>query len=178
MPRMRRILLACTATVVGVLLGSAGLGGDPARAELEKAQATTAGVTTYLTVQFSTTRCDDANAYKINMVSRRWRRSSLRRTVRAQYDTNGKGKRCNGDPVNYSSTSEVFKPCFGCDGGSRRWTSDYVSTYTWPYLRQCHCDAESVGALVMTQVKNRRGRSMGFDCVKVPLLGYLDSAIC
>lgn len=175
---MWRITLACAATVIGVLLGSSLLGGEPARAELEKREATTAGVTTILTVQFSTTRCDDANAYKINMVSRRWRRSSLRRTVRAQYDTQAIGLRCNGDPVKNGNTSGVFKPCFGCDGGSRRWTSDYVSTYTWPYLRQCHCGAESVGALVMTQVKNRRGRSMGYDCVKVPLLGHLDPIIC
>jgi hypothetical protein len=174
MPRVLRLSLACAVAAIGVLVGPAVL----ARAELEKAEETTARVTTYLAVQFSTTRCEGDEAVKINMVSRRWHRSSLRRTVRAQYQTNAKGRRCNGDPMDNSSTSGVFKPCFGCDGNSRRWTSDHVSTYPWPYMRRCDCKDESLGALVATQVRSRRGRSLGVGCVKVPLLGAMDSPFC
>jgi hypothetical protein len=170
-----RITLACTAVAVGVLLlGSVVV----ARAELDKAQESTARVTTHLAVQFTTSRCEGDEAVKINMVSRRWHRSSLRRTVRAQYQTFGKGRRCNGDPVDFSHESGLLRPCFGCDGNSRRWTRDYVSTYTWPYLRRCDCKDERVGALVATQVRTRRGRTLGVGCVKTPLLGNIDSPLC
>jgi hypothetical protein len=175
MPPVLRIPLACTGGAIGVLLfGSAVV----AHAELDKAQETTARVTTHLAVQYSTTRCDGAAALKINMVSRRWYRSSLRRTVRAHYQTFGKGKRCNGDVVDFSHESGLLRPCFGCDGNSRRWTRDYVSTYTWPYLRRCDCREEHVGALVATQVRTRRGRTLGIGCVKTPLLGNVDSPQC
>jgi hypothetical protein len=170
-----RITLACMAAAVGVLLVGFVVA---ARAELDKAQETTARVTTHLAVQYSTSRCDGAEAIKINSVSRRWHRSSLRRKVRAQYETSAKGKRCNGDPVDHSHASGVFSPCFGCDGNSRRWTRDYLSTYTWPYLRRCECNYERVGALVMTQVRTRRGRTLGVGCVKTPLLGPIDSPSC
>ena len=175
MPSVLRMPLACTAGAIGVLLfGSVVV----ARAELDKAQETTARVTTHLAVQYSTSRCEGDEAIKVNSVSRRWYRSSLRRTVRAQYQTFGKGRRCNGDPVNFSHSSGVFRPCFGCDGNSRRWTSDYLSTYTWPYFRRCECDGEHVGALVATQVRTRRGRTLGVGCVKTPLLGNIDSPVC
>jgi hypothetical protein len=170
-----RIPLACTAGAVGVLLfGSVVV----AHAELDKAQETTARVTTHLAVQYSTSRCEGDAALKINMISRRWYRSSLRRKVRVQYQTFGKGRRCNGDPVDFSHESGLLRPCFGCDGNSRRWTRDYVSTYTWPYLRRCDCKDERVGALVATQVRTRRGRTLGVGCVKTPLLGNIDSPLC
>jgi hypothetical protein len=175
MPPVLRITLACTGVAIGVLL----IGGVVvARAELDKAQETTAGVTTHLVVQYSTTECEGDPAVKINMVSRRWHRSSLRRTVRAVYQTHAKGRRCNGDPANFTHASGVFRPCFGCDGNNRRWTRDYVSTYTWPYLRRCECNGEHVGALVATQVRTRRGRTLGVGCVKTPLSGSIDSPFC
>ena len=171
---MSRAQVVVVTAVVAALLGS----GAVARAELEKAQETTKRVTTYLGVQFSTSRCDGAKTYKINMVSRRWRRRSLRRTVRAMYVTNGQGLKCNRDPFKQSRSSGLFEPCFGCDGTSRRWTSDHVSSYRWPYLRQCDCGEESVGALVFTQVRSSRGRTLGYGCVKIPLLGQMDSPQC
>jgi|Tabmets5t2r1_1033131.scaffolds.fasta_scaffold33349_2 hypothetical protein len=175
MPPVLRLPLACTVGAVGVLLfGSVVV----ARAELEKAQETTSRVTTYLAVQYSTSRCEGDEALKVNMVSRRWHRSSLRRKVRAQYYTFGTSRRCNGDPLTLSHSSGVFRPCFGCDGNSRRWTRDYVSTYTWPYMRRCECDKEHVGALAATQVSTRRGRTLGVGCVKIPLLGHIDSPVC
>jgi hypothetical protein len=175
MPPVLRVTLACTAVAVGVLLlGSVVV----ARAELDKAQETTARVTSHLAVQYTASRCEGDEAIKINMVSRRWYRSSLRRTVRAQYLTSAKGRRCNGDPVDFSHASGVFRPCFGCEGNSRRWTTDYVSTYTWPYLRRCNCNGEHVGALIATQVRTRRGRTLGVGCVKTPLLGTMDSPLC
>ena len=110
--------------------------------------------------------------------SRRGYRSSLRRKVRARYQTNQKGKRCNGDPVDFSHDSDPIRPCFGCDGNRRRWTRDYVSTYTSPYIRRCECKDESVGALVATQVRTRRGRTLGVGCVKTVLIGRMDSPLC
>jgi hypothetical protein len=171
---MSRARVVVVTALVAALLGS----GAVARAELEKAQETTARVTSHLSVQFSTTRCGGAAAYKINMVSRRWRRRSLRRSVRAMYQTFSQGKRCNGDLYEESHSSGVFAPCFGCDGNSRRWTRDYVSSYRWPYLRQCDCVEEHVGALIQTQVRTRSGRVLGYGCVKIPLLGQIDSPVC
>jgi hypothetical protein len=170
-------LVVPLATAVA-LLASGAVSAMVARAEHESAQETTARVTTYLGIQFSTKRCEGAAAYKINVVSRRWRRRSLRRSVRARYQTFGQGLSCNGDPVQESHGSGVFEPCFGCDGTSRRWTRDYVSFYSWPYLRQCDCDKEHVGALVQTQVRSSRGRILGYGCVKIPLLGQIDSPVC
>jgi hypothetical protein len=177
-PRLARTAKGMLVGGLAVLLVAVVAVGDDAHAELEKGEETTAGVTTYLAVQFSTTRCDDGDAYKINMVSRRWYRSSLRRTVQAQYETHRKGLRCNGDLMKESHSSGVFKPCFGCDGTSRRWTRDYTSSYTWPYVRQCHCREDQLGAVVQTAVKSRRGRRLGYGCVKVALLGSVDSTLC
>jgi hypothetical protein len=185
---LRRVSQGKLAGIVALIVVGIGVAGaSVANAELEKAQGTEDGVTTYLSVQYSTTQCDGANAFKINMISRRWHRQSLRRTARARYQTQARGKRCNGDWMNESTDSGVFKPCFGCDGNNRRWSTEVTSVHRWPYLRQCggcttpeHLGggSESLGAVTMTQTRTRRGRSLGVACVKITLVGALDSPVC
>lgn len=166
--------LGLIAVALVVATGTPGAG-----ANYDSAQATRGKVTSLLGIQYSVKRCNGDTAFKINAVSRRWHRMKKKRRVKAGFITRAEGPKCNGDPIKATHDRRGMRPCFGCDGNTGRWTPDYFSQYLWPYVRQAHIINNSVGAVVVSKVKNRRtGRNLGIMCVKIALAGHMDSSLC
>jgi hypothetical protein len=150
-------------------------------ADLRKSEKTRFSVRQILAIQYSTKYCDRSGdrffnfAYKVNTWSRRWRRRTTRRDVpEARFLGQASGVRCDGDP--YQRRVETpMRPCFGCDGNSRRWTPDYHGSPGWPYLYSPEDpDVYPTWALrfkLTGTVARRSGRELGEICTTITLFG-------
>jgi hypothetical protein len=150
-------------------------------ADLRKSEKTRYSVRQMLAIQYSTKYCERSGdrfynfAYKVNSWSRRWRRRSTRRQVpEARFFAQASGVGCSGDPYQRRVDSSL-RPCFGCEGNSRRWTPDYHGSPGWPYLYTPEdVDNYPVWGLrfkLTGTVARRSGRELGEICTRVTLFG-------
>jgi hypothetical protein len=174
-----RSRLAMLAPAVALLLTLALVG--VGQADLRKSEETKHRVRQVLTIQYSTKYCDRSGdrffnfAYKVNNWSRRWRRRTTRRDVPdARFLAQAFGVRCNGDPYQKRVESSL-RPCFGCEGNSRRWTPDYHGSPDWPYLYSPEDPMVyphwALRFKLTGTVARRSGRELGEICTTVTLFG-------
>jgi hypothetical protein len=178
-----RIAGAQAALALLILLALAGV----ATADLKKAEDTRYRVRQVLTIQYSTKYCDKDGgpsgtpvnfAYKVNSWSRRWsRRSTRRRVSTATFLAQANGFKCDGDPFQDRRAS-TWRPCFGCDGNSRRWTPDYHGSPAWPYIYSAEDPAVApfwALRFSLTGTVSSRARERGEICTRVTLFGTAPS---
>jgi hypothetical protein len=178
-----RIAGAQAALALLILLALAGV----AAADLKKAEDTRYRVRQVLTIQYSTKYCDKDGgpsgtpinlAYKVNSWSRRWSRRSTRRSVStATFLAQANGFKCDGDPVQ-DRTESSWRPCFGCDGNSRRWTPDYHGSPGWPYIYSAEDAAIApfwALRFSLAGTVSSRARELGEICTRVTLFGIAPS---
>jgi hypothetical protein len=150
-------------------------------ADLRNAEKTRHSVRQLLAIQYSTKYCDRNGdrfynfAYKVNSWSRRWRRRSTRRDVpEAQFLAQALGVTCDGNPFQ-KQVESTLRPCFGCEGNSRRWTPDYHGSPGWPYIYSPE-DPKAFPHWALRfkltgTVARRSGRELGEICTTVTLFG-------
>ena len=179
--RTSRSRLAGAQAALALLLLTALAG--VAAADFKQAEDTRHRVRQVLGIQYSTKYCDRDGgpggtpvnfAYKVNSWSRRWnRRSTRRRVSTATFLAQANGFKCDGDHFQDRRESS-WRPCFGCDANSRRWTPDYHGSPRWPYIYTAEDPAVyPVWALrfSLAGTVSSRARELGEICTRVTLFG-------
>lgn len=112
-----------------------------AEGDYSESDKTKVKVRQLLAVQYSTKYCSRLNGhptdlgYKVNSYSRRWHRQKRgRRVSKASFWGQAAGIKCNRSDFFQDRRESELRPCFGCDGYTKRWTPDYFGTPGWPYV--------------------------------------------